>query len=170
MSADFSRAALGPLQIVSSDPNNTIAHAGALIVHVRTGEMTVEALEHLEMTGRLIRAQVRGAGAGISIVESTAGMVATSARAKQREVIRGVVADPRGTFVLVSFQEGARAIATRMLVRAVAAASSRFHLASDVAEAGRLAATHIGVEAATVIALLEQIRAAARASADAPAK
>ncbi len=146
-------------------PGHAVGRWRNVLVQVRTGEMTVEALGHIETAARLTRAQLPAGepfGALLVIAEGAQPPVGEAAK-KQREVIASLARYERLHLALVLEGRGAGSIAQRAIARVMMGAKHRT-IADDVNEAVRRLLAQVGgvAAAAQLLDYVESLRALSR--------
>lgn len=160
MSPSFDRQAV---EIISTDCDNTVAWMGNVFVQVRTGRISVEAVNRMQSVARLLRVRTTGPVGAIAVLESGAEVVTSAIREKQREAVMGMMADPRTYMTAVIAGTGVKAALLRSVTRFVAPRMPRLHTARDIPDATAWLASSLGDRsAAELCELIAHVRAVAR--------
>jgi hypothetical protein len=157
------------VEIIATDPDNTIGWMANVFVQVRTGRMTIDAVKRLESTARLLRVRSSGPVGAIAVLENSAEVVSTEVRDAQRDAVTSLMQDPRTFMTAVIAGEGVKATLLRSVTRFVAPKMPRLHNALNLFHATEWLAKSLGGEhtASELLALVEHVRAVAKESASA---
>lgn len=155
------------VEIIASDADNTIAWMANVFVQVRTGRMTVDAVQRLESTARLLRVRTTGPVGAIAVLESSAEVVSNEVRDAQREAVIRLMQDPRTFMTAVIAGAGVKATLLRSVTRFVAPKMPRLHSALNLFHATEWLAKALGGDhsASELLALVEHVRAIAKKKA-----
>lgn len=153
------------LEILVSDADNTVGWSGNLCVQVRTGKMTLAALQHLESATRLIRLRTPGLVGAFAVLEEGAEIMSNDIREKQKEVVTNLLADPRSYACAYIAGSGTKATLLRSITRLITPKGPRIHNASTIEEGTAWLAGVLGTHTPSEIArIVAQVRAIARDS------
>lgn len=154
-----------PIEIVTTDADNTVGWSANVCVQVRTGKMTLDALQHLESTTRLMRLRTPGLVGAFAVLEEGAEIMSNEIREKQREVVSGLLADPRSYAVAYIAGSGTKATLLRSITRLLAPKGPRIHNASNISEGASWLAGVLGTHTPEEITrIVARVRAVARES------
>lgn len=118
------------------DANNVVASYDNVLVQVRIGQMDVTSLNRIESIARLLRTRHKKVPVGaIGIVEETAALTDPETRARQRQVMKALLADPRTYSAGVMPGDSTKAGLMRSFVRMILIGQPRFHVARDLTDA-----------------------------------
>ncbi|NUP09156.1 MAG: hypothetical protein HOW73_24155 [Polyangiaceae bacterium] len=151
------------LEVVMSDADNTFARYGSVLIQVRPGRMSFEAVDRMESSARLFRIRTAGPVAMIALVEETAEVVAAGAlREKQREVIGRMLDEPRTYLTALIAGDSVRSVLLRSVIRLMVKPRPRLHIARDMKDATRWIAQAVACDAAELEAAVEHVRGLAK--------
>jgi hypothetical protein len=144
------------------DENNVVVHHDNVLVQLRMGELTRQALEQIETTARLLRAgRAAPSGAMIFLAEGAA-TPDREVREAQREVIDQMLTDERSHAVVVLEGGGLGATLMRTFARTTMPRHGRMKLAANQAEAVAWLGPRVGRAPEELVALVERARELAR--------
>jgi hypothetical protein len=130
-----------------------------VFIQIRTGEVTVEVLEHYETAARLMRAQQTGPRGALFIKASGAPPMVGRVALLQREMIAGLESDRLLHACGVVEGDGLSDIAQRVMLR-VALGTKRFVIRASVAAGALWVVSSIGspYEAGALAQFAESLR------------
>jgi hypothetical protein len=121
-----------------------------LLVFVRTGLLTVPALETMEGLKASVLASPKPKGV-LAIFTATAGVSHNSLVERQRVFVRGIASEvPDISFAVVVLGDTVHAIAIRTVLRLFVMGRSNMAAFRDVGEGSRWLAGRMGIDAATL--------------------
>jgi hypothetical protein len=117
------------------DAHNVVASYANVLVQVRVGAMDITTLNRIESVARLLRTRHKGPVGAIGIVEESADLTDPATRARQREVMKSLLSDPRTYSAGVMPGDSVKAGLIRSFVRMILIGQPRFHVAHDLTDA-----------------------------------
>lgn len=136
----------GEVEILFRTPKHVFARwRDEIVIQVRGEELTVEALDQIEMAARLSRVRVKHGGklGALMVIEERAPAPIGRAAQRQREMLRQFNADERLFLSLVLEGSGLGVSLKRTLAR-TAFSTPRRHICSTPREGARWLCTAIG--------------------------
>jgi hypothetical protein len=131
-------------EILMSDGNNTLVRNGNLIVYVRRGPLTIQALDRLESTARLMRSSTKDPIGLMTIVEESAPVSSQEMRKQQRALIANMLAGERTFVVLTLGFSGVRSQLMATVARTLYRQTAHLHVARDPDEGAAWLSPKIG--------------------------
>jgi hypothetical protein len=124
-------------EILIDEGPNFVASYKNVVLQVRTGAMTVPALEHMVSILRLVRAKLRGKeGALIAVLEESAELSSGSVRARQQELIRELLEHERSWVATIVDHGTAKGALLRTFMRLLVFGHGRAGVFGTPLEAG----------------------------------
>ncbi len=116
-----------------------------IVLQIRGEELTVSALEKIEVTARLARARIRHGGklGALMVIEDAAPAPTGPAAQRQREVLRQFNADDR-LFLSLVFEGSSLGVSLKRTLARTAFNSPRRHICGTPREGARWLCTAIG--------------------------
>jgi hypothetical protein len=151
------------LEILVEDEGNLLARLENVVIQVRTGTMNESVLDRMESAARLTRASTTGPVGGIAVIEEGAALAGPELRARQAQVVRALVSDPRTYLVSVVLGDSVGTRAVRTVMRLLLLRAPRLHTAGSVGEGVDWLVARLGSPSRVVLAsAVEQARTRAR--------
>ncbi|APR79335.1 Hypothetical protein A7982_04682 [Minicystis rosea] len=153
--------ALGSFEALYRDADHTLAAATPLLIQVRRGAMTLEALTIIDRRIRELRARTVGPGARVCVVavlEEGAPVVRDDVRVAQRRVVHSLLEGVDARMAVVVVGDGIGSTLQRTVARGIAFANPRVRIVKAPEEAATWMAPHAGATAAEVRSAVEHAR------------
>jgi len=163
---------LEPIEEIVCDVNGAAVMYGRLLVQVRAGEITVDALERIDRSCRLGLLRLDGELAAVAVLEVGATIAGRELRKRQWETISRLMSSPRNPYMaVVTMGRDLGSALLRSASRLYARGNPRMHFTASIDDAAARVGAHMGVPARVIAAAVEDTRERvrrARLSARAP--
>jgi hypothetical protein len=147
--------------VIYRDEGNYVVVWENVLIHVRTGDLTLAALDAIEPAVHLARAQMKPPYGALGVQEPSAEMPSPDVRKRQRALFEGMLT-AKGTFVvLVVLGDGVGAIARRTVFRTLLFRRKEVAVFDDVASAASWLAERVVVAPKTLEGAVAMAREAA---------
>jgi hypothetical protein len=144
--------------VIYRDEGNYLVVWDRVVIQVRTGALTLAALDVIEPAVHLARARLKLPVGALGILEPTAELPPPEVRKRQRAFFEAML-DTKGTFgALVVLGDGVEAFARRAVFRTLRFGRPGMRVFDDIATGAAWLGERIGIEASA----LEEVAAAAR--------
>lgn len=153
---------LGAFEEVLCEAAHVLIAAPPLLVQVRRGVLTDDALTRIERCARDLRARFMRPGKTLGLVavlEETAAVVSDEVRARQRRLIEAWLEGVDARIATMVVGDGLTPMLQRTVARGVMFGDPRVRITKTTEESAAWIAPHIGAPTAEVASVVERARA-----------